>query len=294
MRKSYLFLIAFIGVSVYAYYFTGCGGTPYEDTKPKFYKIGEIIIDDLICGGSSEFFTYNQRIAENNPVTVVVTNTGYCTIKLITEQPGGTGRVERIAVYPDKSFYQEIPQKTGIVTFDILADGPMTFSYECESRREAPCTGKIEVYENFDIDNPDKLRITDSITASVSIASAHGCGSYDKYIFHYINTSSQTQRLKLEAVTNNRGFPERVPTLLPFPYPEWYGYVCDMRFWGFTVPPTGTVMDTIFANGTPSKTNVDITGRRIFYLKASCLQNPEFPDTTGNLCKGDVKITLEQ
>lgn len=293
MSKRYVFLLVLILIIAYTVNLEGCNGTPTEDTKPKFYKVGGTVIFDT-CGGSGEFFRYNQSSPENNPVTVVINNMGYCPIKLITEQPGGTGRVERITVYPDRSLYAEIPEKTGVVTFDILARGLMIFSYECEpSVWDADCIGKIEVFENFDNDNPQVWRITDSLSALVSIASAHGCGIYDNYVFEYINTSSQSQRIKLEAVQNNRPFPER-RSLLPFPGPEWYGYICNMRFWGFTVPPTGTVMDTIFVNGTPKETFVDITGRRVFYLKASCLKNPEFPDTTGNLCKGDVKITIEQ
>lgn len=292
MRKSYLTVIILAFAAAFFYCLQGCQGSEGEQTNPKFYKLAEKVIDDG-CGSSGEIFRYNQVSRRNNPVTVVITSSGYCPIKLITDQPGGTGRVERIVVASDKSVFAEIPEKTGVVTFDVLVDGLMIFSYECEPGPVGQgCEGKIVIYENFYIKNPEQQRITDSISALVSIASAHGCGNYDKYIFEYINTSSQTQYIKLEAVPNDRLFPEH-KSILPYP-PQWYGYVCYVRFWGFCVPPTGTVMDSIFVNGIPSKTDVEIPGRRKFYLKASCLQNPQFPDTTGSLCKGDVKITIEQ
>lgn len=292
MGKRYVFLFLFILVIAYLPYSEGCGGAESDNERPKFYKVGGTVIFDT-CGTAREFLRYNQVSPANNPITVVITNQGNCTIKLITDQPGGTGRVERMSVSPDVTYYWEIMEKTGIITFDVISKGQMVFYYECESAyTKSDCIGKIEVFENYNTNNPAQWRITDSLTANVSIAAAHGCGIYDKYIFQYINTSTQTQRLKFNAVQNNRPFPER-RSIIPFPE-QWFGYVCNMRFWGFAVPPTGTLMDTIFVNGTPSSTSVDIPGRRTFYLTASCLKNPEFPDTTGNLCKGDVNITLEQ
>lgn len=292
MGKRHVFLFLFILVIGYFPIAEGCGGAEGDNDKPKFYKVGGIAILDT-CGTSGEFLRYTQASPENNPVTVVINNMGKCPITLITEQPGGTGKVERITVYPDIAFFSEIPEKTGIVTFDVIASGQMIFYYSCEPTLfTGDCIGKIEVFENFRTNNPARWRITDSLTSVVSIAAGHGCGIYDKYIFQYINNSSQSQTLKFRAVQNFRGFPER-KSLIDYPA-QWFGYICDMRFWGFAVPPTGTLMDSIFVNGTPSSTSVDITGRRTFYLKASCLKNPEFPDTTGNLCKGDVNITLEQ
>jgi hypothetical protein len=292
MSKRYVFLFLFILVIGYFPIAEGCGGAEGDNDKPKFYKVGGTVIFDT-CGTAMEFMRYNQVSPANNPLTVVITNRGNCTIKLITDQPGGSGRIERMAVSPDVTYYWEIMEKTGIITFDVISRGEMIFYFECESAfLKSDCIGKIEVFENYYTNNPVQWRVTDSLTANVSIAAAHGCGNYDKYIFQYVNTSTQTQRLKFNAVQNNRPFPER-RSILPFP-PEWYGYLCYMRFWGFAVPPTGTLMDSIFVNGTPSSTSVDITGRRTFYLKASCLKNPEYPDTTGNLCKGDINITLEQ
>jgi len=285
LRKSYLIVITLAFVLAYLYYLPGCGGAEGEEIKPKFYRVGGVVIDGK-CGTKGEIIRYNQRSPGNNPITVTVHNLGYCSITLITDQPGGTGRVERITVPPNEYDRAKVlPEgRTGVVTFDMIARKEMIFSYECTGLNNS-CLGKIEIYENFDINNPSAAKIVDSIPLVINIDKRHSCGLVDDIVFEYRNTSSQTQRLNLEAFMGPHTWPDP---------DDWHGYNCSVRFWGFCVPPTGTLMDTIFTDGNPKRTYVDVPGRRTFFLKASCLKNSNFPDTTGNYCIGDANVTIMQ